>query len=63
MITLSDCCIIGIVKGRYPKTKRVPVLATPGQEGGMQMGEYTDYGYELDGIEYATVDEAYEDQE
>ena len=24
---------------------------------------YTDYGYSLDGIEYATVDEAYEDDE
>jgi len=24
---------------------------------------YTGYGYELDGIEYATVDEAYEDRQ
>lgn len=24
---------------------------------------YTSYGYELDGIEYATLDEAYEAQE
>lgn len=29
------------------------------QERGNQM--YTDYGYEVNGIEYATVDEAYED--
>lgn len=26
------------------------------------MGEYTEYGYEANGVEYATVDEAYEAQ-
>lgn len=30
-----------------------------GKERGNQV--YTDYGYEVNGIEYATADEAYED--
>lgn len=29
------------------------------EKGGNQM--YTNYGYEVNGIEYATIDEAYED--
>ena len=29
--------------------------------GGEVRTVYTDYGYEMDGIEYATIDEAYED--
>lgn len=24
---------------------------------------YTEYGYEMDGVEYATIDEAYEDDD
>ena len=31
------------------------------QKGGERM--YTDYGYEMNGIEYATIDEAYEHSE
>lgn len=31
-----------------------------GRQGGEIMGEYTEYGYLLDGVEYATADEAYE---
>ena len=31
------------------------------QKGGEKM--YTDYGYEMNGIEYATIDEAYEHSE
>lgn len=42
-------------------TNKSPGAGTPGQGGGKVNG-YTEYGYELDGIEYATVDEAYEAQ-
>lgn len=31
------------------------------QKGGERM--YTEYGYEMNGIEYATIDEAYENSE
>ena len=40
-----------------PKEKSRPVLAhRTAKKGGSQM--YTDYGYEVDGVEYATLDEA-----
>lgn len=45
--------------GRPERQKSSPVVTHRGTERRKSM--YTEYGFEKDGIEYATVDEAYED--
>ena len=48
--------------GETRKTKKPPRCWNHRERQG---GEtvYTDYGFEMDGIEYATIDEAYEDDD
>jgi len=56
--------IIIMSGGETRTTKNLPALPTPGERReGWKLDGYTEYGYELDGVEYATVDEAYEAQE
>ena len=46
-----------------PQDKKEPPDDAGGRREGCKLDGYTDYGYELDGVEYATIDEAYEDRE
>ncbi len=59
---MSMYVIIIMSGGQSPNDKKAPA-GGPGRKGGNPLGEYTEYGYELDGIEYATINEAYESRE
>ncbi len=52
-----------IVKGETPRQIKAARQQRAAERRGVKLDGYTEYGYELDGIEYATVDEAYEDQQ